>query len=190
MPFVFHERRYKTSAMTLFTRYINQCFPSVNFDDIVSTSVSIDSFRICAVHEYYIFVAHHDSGIEDKIGRQYQDNNCRYQLPLSVTLRTMSLTIWFARSKLLVFSPTSFSLLFALLTFTFLDFLSSAFFACAFFSFISCQARCLCRTVLAIYYILHIERSKILHNLLIQSLLRPWLHRTEMTGEGRLWPAE
>ena len=46
--FAFHERRYKTTSMILVKDTFNKCFPSVNFDDIVTTSVSIDSFRMCA----------------------------------------------------------------------------------------------------------------------------------------------
>lgn len=126
-----------------------------------------------------------------------------------VTLWTMSLTIWFARSKLLVFDPTLFSLLLALVTFTFLDFFSNAFFAWASFSF-TCQARCLYRK-LAITgsfawpskLVLNQDRPKQTppkiiekknqaryQNSLIQSLLRPWLNRTVRTGEGRLRPTE
>ena len=175
------------------------------------TSVSMDSFRKCAWILHFHFTRCKRlivpfSDIEDKIWGQYKDNNRLYQLPPSVTPRTISLTIWFARSKLLVFSPTSFSLL----TFTFLEFLSKAFFACASFTFLSCQARCLCRTLAIDHTFITNDISVILqiclesrltkpnctkivekkHNSLIQSLLGPWLNRTVGTGEGRLRPAE
>ena len=161
--FSFHERIYKTTAMTL----VKDTFINVSWVSMLMTLLQ----RQCQltvlgyVHEYYIFIAPGEKVLRSvfhfsDIRRQNRTSILgQYQLSLSVTLRTMSLTIWFARSKLLVFSPTSVPLLLALLTFTFLDFLSNAFFACASFSFLSCQARCLCRTVLAIYHILQIIRS-------------------------------
>ena len=128
--------------------WVSIVMTTIKIPIVVNTSVSIDNFRICAWKLPFHCTrckrsVFNCSDIEAKIWWQYQDNN---QLSPSVTLRTISLTIWFARIKLLVFAPTAFSLLLPLVTFTFLDFLSRAFFAWASFNF-TCQARCLCRTL-------------------------------------------
>ena len=154
----FHEIKDKTSD-TIYQWYIHQCFLSVNCDDTYS---QLCTLCINIIFSLQLVLRDQISDIEDKIWGeninwpfQNEDNIKmrtisiwgQYQLALSVTLSRISLTIWFARSKLLVLAPISFSLLLVLLTFTFLDFLSRAFFACASFNFLSCQARCLCRTI-------------------------------------------